>query len=374
MNIQMVDLRGQYDKIKKEIDQSISEVLSNGSFINGPQVGRFEQSLASYIKADHCISCANGTDALQIALMALDLKPGDEIIAPAFTYIATIEAAALLGIKIVLADSDPLTFNFSLESVEKAISSRTKAIVPVHLYGQCANMEEIKSLADKHSLYIIEDAAQSLGSQYTFKSGKTFFAGTMGTIATTSFFPSKNLGCYGDGGAIFTQHSDLARKARMIANHGQEKKYYHDMVGINSRLDTLQAAILQIKLNHLNTYIEARQRAAAFYDNAFGKNPHFTIPYRDPSSSHVFHQYTLTIQNEKRDELKEHLESKDIPTMIYYPLPVHLQEAYLYLGYKKGDFPEAEKLASSVISLPVHTELEEDQLTYIAENTLNFFK
>jgi UDP-2-acetamido-2-deoxy-ribo-hexuluronate aminotransferase len=374
MKIQMVDLRGQYDKIKKEIDLSISEVLSNSSFINGPQVGKFEKALAAYAKVDHCISCANGTDALQIAMMALDLKRGDEIIAPTFTYIATIEAAALLGIKIVLADSDPLTFNLSIQSVKKAITSNTKAIVPVHLYGQCANMEEIKLLADQHSLFVIEDAAQAIGSHYTFKNGKTFFAGAMGTIATTSFFPSKNLGCYGDGGAIFTNDANLARKARMIANHGQEKKYYHDMIGVNSRLDTLQAAVLQVKLNHLNKYIEARQRAASFYDQALKGNSHFTIPHRDPSSTHSFHQYTLIVKNEKRDKLKEHLEAHTIPSMIYYPVPVHLQEAYLYLRYKKGDFPEAEKLAASVISIPMHTELEEDQLNYIANTILNFFK
>ena len=374
MKIQMVDLKGQYEKIKKEIDQSISEVISNSSFINGPQVGKFEQDLAAFHKVDHCISCANGTDALQIAMMAVDLKPGDEIIAPAFTYIATVEAAALLGVKVVLADSDPLTFNLSIKSTEQAMTDKTKAIIPVHLFGQCANMEELTSLADIHSLHIIEDAAQAIGSRYTYKNGNSFLAGTMGTIGTTSFFPSKNLGCYGDGGALFTNHAGIARKTRMIANHGQEKKYYHDLIGVNSRLDTLQAAILQVKLNHLDRFTEERQKVAAFYDRAFKGNSHFDIPYRDPSSTHVFHQYTLTIKNGKRDKLKEYLESRDIPTMIYYPVPTHLQEAYLYLGYKKGDFPEAEKLASSVISLPMHTELKEDQLNYITEHTLNFFK
>lgn len=370
----MVDLRGQYDKIKKEVDFAIQNVLDECSFIQGKHVKTFEGELAINNHVNYCISCGNGTDALQIAMMALDLKPGDEIITPSFTYIATVEAAAILGLKIVLTDSNPDNFNIDPSAIIKAITPKTKAIVPVHLFGQCADMNSIMEIARDNKLFVIEDTAQAIGAKYTFQNGQTSFAGTIGTIGTSSFFPSKNLGCYGDGGALFTNDETLAKKIRMIANHGQEKKYYHDIVGLNSRLDTLQAAILRVKLKYLKEYTLARQNAAAIYDNAFRGNPHFNIPFRNTSSTHVFHQYTLKLKENKREEFKKYLESKGIPTMIYYPLPIHLQKGYTNLGYNKGDFPVAEMLSEKVISLPMHTELTEEQLNYIVENVLNFFK
>jgi UDP-2-acetamido-2-deoxy-ribo-hexuluronate aminotransferase len=372
--IQMVDLASQYNKIKPEIDEAIQNVLAISAFINGPQVKHFEKALAEFNNSADFISCANGTDALQIAMMALNLKPGDEIIMPAFTYIATVEAAALLKIKPILVDVDAQTFNISPEKLEKAITKDTKAMVAVHLFGQCASMERILEIGKKHNLHIIEDAAQAIGSEFKFSDGKIKKAGSMGSIGTTSFFPSKNLGCYGDGGALYTNNKELGETIRMIANHGQKQKYYHDMIGINSRLDTLQAAILNVKLKNLDHYTAARQKAASVYDKAFAKHPQFNIPARNPDSTHVFHQYTLTIKNKRRDDLKIYLEAQGIPTMVYYPLPIHFQKAFSYLNYKPKDFPVSEALSESVLSLPMHTELEDDQLNYITEKVLDFFK
>jgi UDP-2-acetamido-2-deoxy-ribo-hexuluronate aminotransferase len=370
----MVDLTEQYKKTKSEFDVAISEVLESGIYIKGIQIEKFELNLAQYCDIQHCISCANGTDALQIAMMALDLKPGDEVIIPSFCYIAPAEAAALLGLKPVFVDVDPKTFTLSSKVLEKVITAKTKLIIPVHLFGQCAEMENILSIAKDNKLFVVEDAAQAIGAKYTFSTGKKMMAGTMSDIGITSFFPSKNLGCYGDGGALFSNEERLSKKIRMICNHGQGKKYLHDLIGVNSRLDTLQAAILNVKLKYLNIYTQSRQKAAAFYDDAFNGNPHFHIPLRNPASSHVFHQYTLRLNTHNSQNLIKHLHSKGIPSIIYYPLPIHLQKAYQYLGYRKGDFPVAELLAETVISLPMHTELDEKQLSYIAENTLSFFK
>lgn len=369
--IQMVDLKGQYLKIKPEIDEAIQNVIDESAFIKGKQVKDFEREIAAYTGAKHCISCANGTDALQIALMALNIREEDEIIVPAFTYIATVETAALLRIKIILVDVDPDTFNIDPLKLEEAITSKTKAIIPVHLYGQCADMESIMHIAQKYNLSIIEDAAQSIGATYISTNGSMNKAGTIGTIGCTSFFPSKNLGCFGDGGAMFINDDALALKATMIANHGQAKKYTHEIIGINSRLDTLQAAILSIKLRKLDEYILARQKAAEYYDLHLDQSK-VVIPQRSAASSHVFHQYTLKIKNQDRDILKTKLQESGIPSMVYYPLPVHLQPAFSSLGYKKGDFPVAEQLCSKVISLPMHTELSEEQLAYVTKH-VNLF-
>jgi UDP-2-acetamido-2-deoxy-ribo-hexuluronate aminotransferase len=373
-HIQMVDLLGQYNNIKNDIDLAIEEVMKSSAFINGPQVKDFEKGLREYSNAGSVIACANGTDALQIAMMALDLKTGDEIIVPAFTYIATAETAAFLGLKLVLCDVDPNTFNINAAFIEKLITPSTKAIVPVHLFGQSSDMETICSIAKKYNLFVIEDNAQAIGAKFTFPKGDTFSTGTMGDIGTTSFFPSKNLGCYGDGGAIFTKDDAIAKKIRMLCNHGQEKKYYHDIVGVNSRLDTLQAAILNVKLKKLDLYIAARQYAANAYDKAFANHAQFSTPFRDPNSTHVFHQYTLKIKNKKRNELKSYLEMQGIPSMIYYPLPIHFQKAFSFLKYKPNDFPISEELCESVLSLPMHTELTDDQLNYIIKKVLGFFK
>lgn len=370
----MVDLKGQYKKIKSEIETSIGNVLEDGSFIQGSHVRNFESELASFNKVKYCISCGNGTDALQIALMALNLQAGDEVIIPSFTYIAPVEAAALLGLKIVLTDVNPYTYNIDPEKIKESITTRTKVILPVHLFGQCSDMEAILQLAANKKIYVVEDGAQSIGSVFNFQSGGKSFSGTMGQIGITSFFPSKNLGCYGDGGALFTNDDLLAKKIRAICNHGQEKKYYHEIIGVNSRLDSIQAAILSVKLRFLNQYILRRQEAASFYDNEFRNNPWFDIPVKNSSSTHVYHQYTITIKSGSRDELKKYLESKGIPSMIYYPVPVHLQKAYAYLGYKKGAFPVSEKLSEQVLSLPMHTELTNEQLEYITKTTLSFFK
>lgn len=367
----MVNLKDQYLKIKTDIDSAIAAVISSSSFIQGEAVKQFEKELAAYNNITHCISCGNGTDALQIAFMALGIKPGDEIIFPSFTYVASVEAAALLGIKPVLVESNPDTFTISPDKIRKAITSKTKAIVPVHLYGQCADMEEILAIAHDFNLYIVEDAAQSIGSVYTFRNGSQSMAGTMGDIGITSFFPSKNLGCFGDGGALFTKDELLAKRIRMIANHGQEKKYYHDTIGVNSRLDTIQAAVLKIKLKYLNDFNKSRQTAADFYDSKLANQENIIIPKRSKDSTHVFHQYTIKVPT-GRNELAKHLESKGIPTMIYYPVPIHLQKAYSYLGYKKGDFPVSESLCEQVISIPMHTELTNEQLIYISENILSF--
>lgn len=370
--IQMVDLKSQYEKIKSEINLGIQEVIDSTTFIKGGKVNEFQTNLEKYLNVKHVIPVGNGTDALQIALMALDLKPGDEVITPTFTFIATAEVVALLGLTPVVVDVDYDTFNISVESIKKAITPRTKAIVPVHLFGQNADMEAIQELAKEHGLYIIEDACQSIGSVYTFSDGKQVQSGCIGNIGCTSFFPSKNLGCYGDGGAIFTNDDELANKMRIIANHGMSVRYYHDMIGVNSRLDSIQAAVLNVKLRYLNDYIKARQQAARFYDDAFSGNKNLIIPARSNFSTHVFHQYTLKLKGIDRNALQQHLADKNIPAMIYYPVPLHMQKAYQDSRYQSGDFPVAESLCSCVLSLPMHTELSEEQLNYITTNILEF--
>lgn len=368
MSIQMVDLQGQYLKIKGEIDTAIQAVLDSSAFINGPQVREFAEQLQNYLNVKHVIPCANGTDALQAAFMALDLQPGDEVIVPCFTYVATAEVIALLGLKPVLVDVYPDTFQMDCEQFEKCITPKTKAVVPVHLFGQCANMDAVMAIANKHNLYVIEDTAQAIGAKYTSHTGEVKSAGCIGHIGTTSFFPSKNLGCFGDGGAIFTNDDELAAKLKMICNHGQPKKYHHKIVGINSRLDTLQAAILQVKLKYLDEYSAARNAVAQRYDEAFKNDERFEIPNRDPQSTHVFHQYTLKINNLDRDHVKEYLAKNDIPSMVYYPIPLNEQEAYLQVG----KFPITQDLCSRVLSLPMSTELDESQLNKIVETLLNY--
>ena len=371
-NIQMVDLKSQYNKIKGEVDAGIQEVIDTTTFIKGGKVNVFQQNLEKYLGVKHVIPVGNGTDALQIALMALDLKPGDEVITPTFTFIATAEVVALLGLTPVVVDVDYDTFNISLESVRKAITPRTKAIVPVHLFGQNADMEAILKLADDYGLKVIEDACQSIGSVYTFTDGRKLQSGCMGDIGCTSFFPSKNLGCYGDGGAIFTNNDDLAAKMRSIANHGMVVRYHHDMIGVNSRLDSIQAAVLDVKLKYLDNYSASRQAAAAFYDNAFAACDQLIIPSRNPQSDHVFHQYTLKLNGVDRAGLQKYLADKDVPAMIYYPVPLHLQKAYQDPRYKAGDFPVAEKLSETVLSLPMHTELTIEQLECITRSVLEY--
>jgi UDP-2-acetamido-2-deoxy-ribo-hexuluronate aminotransferase len=370
--IQMVDLKSQYEKIKTEVDAAIMQVIENTAFINGPEVKAFQAELEEYLKVKHVIPCANGTDALQIAMMALGLKPGDEVITANFTYVATAEVIALLGLTPVLVDVLPDTFDIDLAAVEKAITPKTKAIVPVHLFGQCADMEALMTLAKKHNLFVIEDTAQAIGADYTYSDGSKHKAGTMGTVGCTSFFPSKNLGCYGDGGAIYTNDDTLAKSIRMIANHGQSVQYYHDSIGVNSRLDSIQAAILRIKLRELDGYAKARNAAAAYYDKAFANHPKVKTPARAKNSTHVFHQYTLQLKGVDRAALKDYLASKDIPAMIYYPVPLHLQKAYTDARYKAGDFPVTEQLCATVISLPMHTELDAETLKYITSEVLSF--
>ncbi len=370
--IQMVDLKGQYQKIKAKVDEAIQGVIDNTAFINGPDVKAFQGELEAYLGVKHVIPCANGTDALQIAMMALDLQPGDEVITADFTYVATAEVIALLKLKPVLVDVNPDTFTIDVNAIEQYITPKTKAIVPVHLFGQCADMEPLMALAKKHNLYVIEDNAQAIGAEYTWSNGTRQKGGTIGTIGCTSFFPSKNLGCYGDGGAMFTNDDALAQKIRMIANHGQKVQYYHDSIGVNSRLDTIQAAILRIKLKDLDNYAKARNSAAAYYDNAFAGHSKIRIPVRAKNSTHVFHQYTLVLEGADRVKLKEFLATKDIPAMVYYPLPLHMQKAYADPRYKEGAFPVTEKLCASVISLPMHTELEEETLKYIVSAVLEF--
>lgn len=363
--IQMVDLQRQYLRLKQEIDNGIQQVIDDATFVKGPQVTTFQQHLEAYTGAKHVIAVGNGTDALQIALMALGLQPGDEVITPTFTFIATAEVVALLGLTPVVVDVDEQTMNISVEAIRRAITPKTKAIVPVHLFGQCADMEAILALAKEYHLYVIEDACQAIGARYTFSDGTTKQAGTMGEIGCTSFFPSKNLGCYGDGGALFTNDDALAKKIQVIANHGMEVRYHHDSIGVNSRLDSIQAAVLDAKLPHLDEFIAARQRAAAYYDEAFKDIPGIQVPGRSKQSTHVFHQYTLRIADGKRDALKEALAEKQVPAMIYYPIPLHMQKAYQDPRYKQGDFPVAEKLSATVLSLPMHTELDNEQLEYI---------
>lgn len=367
----MVDLQTQYQHIKTDIDNAIQAVIDSASFIKGPAVAAFQHNLEAYTGAKHVIPVGNGTDALQIALMALGLQPGDEVITPTFTFIATAEVVALLGLTPVVVDVDWDTMNISVDAIRKAITPRTKAIVPVHLFGQCADMEPIMAIAQEHNLFVVEDACQAIGAHYTFSNGATQQAATIGHIGCTSFFPSKNLGCYGDGGAIFTNDDQLAAQMRAIANHGMVIRYHHDQVGVNSRLDSIQAAILDVKLPQLNRYIAERQRAAAYYDQAFAGHPNILIPARTSYSTHVFHQYTLRLVDVNRDALKQALEQAGIPAMVYYPIPLHMQQAYQDPRYKQGDFPIAEQLASCVLSLPMHTELDDEQLQYITTQVLN---
>ncbi len=368
----MVDLKGQYSKIKPEIDSAIQEVIDNTEFINGSAVKNFQKNLEHFLSVKHVIPCANGTDALQIAMQALGLQQGDEVITSDFTFIATVEVIALLGLKPVLADVDPDTFLLTPENIEKLITPKTKAIVPVHLFGQCCDMEKIMDIAKKYNLFVIEDAAQAIGADFTFSNGKVQKAGTIGHVGCTSFFPSKNLGCFGDGGALFTNDDEIAAMLRSVANHGMKVRYYHDHIGVNSRLDTIQAAILNVKLKYLDEYNAARQKAAAFYDNAFKDNSKIQTPVRVGNSNHIFHQYTLVAKGVDRDALKSQLQEKGIPAMVYYPVPMHLQNAYKYLGYKENDFPVSENLCKIVISLPMHTELDKEQLEYISK-TINEF-
>ena len=372
--IQMVDLKGQYQKIKTEVDAAMNEVISSTSFINGPAVKEFQSDLENYLNIKHVIPCANGTDALQIAMMALDLKQGDEVITANFTYVATAEVIGLLGLSLVLVDVNQDTFNIDIESIERNITSKTKAIVPVHLFGQCADMERIMAIAKKHNLYVIEDTAQAIGADYSFSDGRNFKAGTIGTIGCTSFFPSKNLGCFGDGGAIFTNNDELAKKIRMIAHHGQSVQYVHEVLGVNSRLDSIQAAILKIKLKHLDEYALSRNKVAEFYDKAFSNHSKIKIPSRSKNSTHVFHQYTLQIIGYDRTELREKLTEHGIPAMIYYPIPLHKQNAYKNERFKTNDFPITQKLCDTVLSLPMHTELDEETLNYITNTLLTIIK
>jgi dTDP-4-amino-4,6-dideoxygalactose transaminase len=371
--IQMVDLRAQYEKIGSEIDHAIKEVLLSTAFIKGPDVKLFEEELQEYMGVKHVVSCANGTDALYLAMMVLGLKPGDEVITTNFTFIATVEVVALLGLKPVIVDPEPGTFNISVEAVRKAITPKTRAIVPVHIFGQCAEMEGIMELAKKHDIFVIEDAAQATGADYLFKNGTTKKAGTIGHIGTTSFFPSKNLGCYGDGGALYTNDETLAGKLRSIANHGMKVRYQYDNIGVNSRLDTIQAALLRVKLKHLSKFNKTRKEVADFYDEAFARCRSISVPERASYSSHIFHQYTIKVGNNKRDELKKFLESRKIPSMVYYPAPLHVQKAYSYLGYNDNDFPVTTSLCKEVLSLPMHPDMEKDQLDYITTNILEFF-
>ncbi|WP_089792090.1 DegT/DnrJ/EryC1/StrS family aminotransferase [Chryseobacterium wanjuense] len=371
--IQMVDLQSQYYKIKNEVDNAVLNVMDSAAFINGPEVKSFQNELESYLEVKNVIPCANGTDALQIALMALDLQEGDEIITADFTFAATVEVIHLLKLKSVLVDVDYDTFTISTEAIKKAITPRTKAIIPVHIFGQCADMEEILKIAEEHNLYVIEDNAQAIGSEYTFSDGTVRQAGTMSTVGTTSFFPSKNLGCYGDGGAIFTNNDELAHRLRGIVNHGMYERYYHDEVGVNSRLDSIQAAVLRKKLPHLDTYNEARRKAADYYDEAFAGHENILTPKRAENSTHVFHQYTLRILNGKRNDLQKFLTEKDIPAMIYYPVALRKQKAY-YQESNDADFVNTDKLLDQVISLPMHTELDDEQLKYITDAVLEFMK
>ena len=384
--IQMVDLPGQYKHIKETVDASIFEVLNSAAYINGPYVKEFQADLEKYLNVKHVIPCANGTDALQIAMMGLGLEQGDEVITADFTFAATVEVIGLLKLTPVLVDVEDDTFNIDIDALKKAITPKTKAIVPVHLFGQCANMEAVMEIAKEHNLFVIEDNAQAIGADYKFSDGTTKKSGTIGDVGTTSFFPSKNLGCYGDGGAIFTNNDDLAHIIRGIVNHGMYTRYYHDVVGVNSRLDAIQAGVLQAKLPNLDTYCNARRNAARFYNNAFASNPNISTPTTksnatnncgqicDVCDCHVFHQYTLQITNGQRDELHKHLLAQDIPNAIYYPVALHSQKAYKDIRYHESDFPVTNELIKTVISLPMHTELDNEQLEFIASTINNFVK
>lgn len=369
----MVDLKSQYHRIKKEIDQAVIDCMGNTAFINGPAVKEFQSGLENYLDVKHVIPCANGTDSLQIAMMALGLERGDEVICPSFTYVATAEVIGLLGLIPVMVEVDENTFNITAEIIEKAITQKTKAIVPVHLYGQSCDMEPIMKLADKYNLFVIEDNAQAIGATYTFSDGRTAKTGTIGHIGSTSFFPSKNLGCYGDGGALMTNDDELAQKMRMIANHGQEKKYYHKVLGCNSRLDTIQATILNIKLKHLDTYSQDRNQMASYYDTAFADIKELQLPVRQSNSTHVFHQYTIKVKNGKRDQLQKFLSEKGVPCMIYYPLPLYKQEAFQQFVDSNFKLPITESLCDEVISLPVHTEMELESMEYVCNQVQLFF-
>jgi dTDP-4-amino-4,6-dideoxygalactose transaminase len=374
MKIEMVDLKGQYYKIQTEIDTAVINTIREANFINGLGVDLFTKNLSEYLGGVYVIPCANGTDALQVALMALELEPGDEVIVPSFTYVATAEVIGLLQLKPIIVDVDPFHFNITKNNIEHAIGPKTKAIVPVHLFGQCADMESIVELANEKGLYIIEDTAQAIGAVYEFKNGTKKHAGTIGHIGCTSFFPSKNLGCYGDGGAIFTRDLVLAEKIKMLANHGQVKKYIHKFIGVNSRLDTIQAVILDIKLKYIDQYINARRNAADRYDQLLSGIEELITPARSKNSTHVFHQYTLLILNNKRDELKKYLDDAGIPSMIYYPIPLNDQEAFRNISNVVGSLKETYRLCSSVLSLPMHTELNEDQQVFITDTIKSFYK
>lgn len=367
--LQMVDLKRQYDKIKPEVDQAIQNVINSTAFINGPAVQEFSTALAKYLNVKHVIPCANGTDALQIALMALGLQPGDEVITPSFTFIATVEVVALLQLKPVFVDVDKETFTMDVESLENAITPNTKAIIPVHLYGQCANMDAIMQIANANNIPVIEDNAQAIGGYYISDEEK-LRTGSIGTIGCTSFFPSKNLGCYGDGGAIFTNDDALAHTMKKICSHGSEKRYYHEIVGVNSRLDSIQAAVLNVKLGHLDNYCDARRAAAAYYNNAFNNHPNIITPFVPAYSHHVYHQYTLILKDVDRDKVQAALADVGIPTMIYYPVPCHKQEMFAALGGASFDLPNTDYLTPRVLSLPIHTELTQDELEYITKNVL----
>jgi UDP-2-acetamido-2-deoxy-ribo-hexuluronate aminotransferase len=370
--IQMVDLVSQYEKIKPEIDIALAKVMNSAAYINGPEVKAFQSELEKYLNVKHVIPCANGTDALQIALMALDLKPGDEVITSDFTFAATVEVIKLLNLVPVLVDVDRETFNISIKNIESAITSKTKAIIPVHLFGQCSNMDEIMDIGSEHNLFVIEDTAQAIGSKYTSKTGITKSAGCIGDIGTTSFFPSKNLGCFGDGGAIFTNNDELALILRSIVNHGMGERYYYERVGVNSRLDSMQAAILRVKLENLDSYIEERQKAAKYYSNFFSKIEGVEVPQISKNSTHVFHQYTLKIDGINQFEAQKFMNSKGIPAMIYYPMPLHTQKAYNSDEFNDSDFTTTNALCKCVLSLPMHTELDEEQLSYITETLKEF--
>lgn len=372
-NIQMVDLKGQYNKIKEEVDAAILNVIDSTEFINGPEVIAFQDELQEYLGVKHVIPCGNGTDALQIALMALGLKPGDEVITADFTFAATVEVIGLLNLVPVFVDVDKDTFNINIEELKKAITPKTKAIIPVHLFGQSANMEAIMEIAKENNLFVIEDTAQAIGSDYTFLDGRTQKTGTIGHVGTTSFFPSKNLGCFGDGGALFTNDDELAKRLGAIVNHGMYKRYYHDEIGVNSRLDSIQAAVLRVKLPHLDEYCATRQLVATYYNDAFTDIKQLETPVINEKSTHVFHQYTLKIKNTDRSKLIEFLKEKGIPAMIYYPIPLHQQKAYIRSEFKDENYPITMELCKSVISLPMHTELDENQLKYITESVKEYF-
>lgn len=376
----MVDLQGQYQEIKDQVNVSISEILETSAYINGPEVHHFQKELEAYLGVKHVIPCANGTDALQVAMMGLGLKPGDEVITADFTFAATVEVIALLQLTPVLVDVDPVTFNISVEAVKKAITPRTKAIVPVHLFGQCAPMDELMDLAKANNLFVIEDNAQAIGAKYSSRSGEKYMAGTMGHVGATSFFPSKNLGCYGDGGAIFTNDDDLAHTLRGMVNHGMYERYHHDVIGVNSRLDSIQAAVLRAKLPRLDAYCNARREAARKYNDALKNQEHIVVPKTvngcqgicDTCDCHVFHQYTLRITNGKRDALVKHLNDNGIPCGVYYPIPLHRQKAYKNGNYDEADFKVTNQLVEEVISLPMHTELDDEQINYITSRVIGF--